>query len=105
MLEGCKLLISVTKHYRLSTKEKEFQKEGSNKVTEWGVKATEWKEWLKNKETELGNQGTVGTEPVLIKQQQNELEVNLGLGGERAISTPPSGLVRWIQRGKRLISL
>lgn len=75
----------------MSKKEKELQKEGSTKVTEWGVKAVEWKEWLKNKETELGNQGAVGTEPAVVKQQQNELEVECGLEGERAISTPPSG--------------
>lgn len=50
-------------------------------MTEWGVKATEWKEWLKNMETELGNQGAVGSEPTVLKQQQNELEVNCGLKG------------------------
>lgn len=50
-------------------------------MTEWEVKATEWKEWLKNMETELGNQGAVGSEPTVLKQQQNELEVNCGLKG------------------------
>ena len=69
-------LISAIEHCRLSKKEKEFQKEGSNRVTEWGVKTTEWKEWLKNMETELDNQGAVGSEPAVVKQQQNELEVN-----------------------------
>ena len=59
----------------MSKKEKEFQKEGSNKVNEWGVKATEWKEWLKNKETELESQGAIGTEPAVVKQQISELEV------------------------------
>jgi hypothetical protein len=59
----------------MSKREKELQKEGSNKVSEWGIKAAEWKEWLKSKETELDNQGPVGTEPAVVKQQKLELEV------------------------------
>ena len=44
-------------------------------MTEWGVKAAEWKEWLKSKETELDNQGPVGIEPAVVKQQTVDLEV------------------------------
>ena len=71
------VLISVTKHCRLSKKEKELQKEGSDKVAKWQMKANEWKEWLGSKETELDNQGSVGTEPVVVKQQKVDLEVNV----------------------------
>ena len=39
------------------------------------MEANEWKEWLGSKETELDNQGAVGSEPAVVRQQKNDLEV------------------------------
>ena len=44
-------------------------------MAEWGMEANEWKEWLGSKETELDNQGAVGSEPAVVRQQKNDLEV------------------------------